>query len=282
MVYLDPISPLRLDRSIVDRLLYCAEYDIPIIFAGGANLGSGAPITPEGGLVQGSAESIAGMVIASLKNPNVKFLYGANTSVLDMRTSIVCYGAPEWFRTVAMYADMGKYYNLSSWGTAGCTDSFSIDAQAAMEAYEGILLAAISGTTLAHDVGFLAHGALFDARMLVLADEMIKRARYLIKGAELSEKNLAVDVIDEVARTNSLYLAHPHTSELFRNVLWLPPSYINRRNIREYVHQKNLTDHLSEEVDRILSSHKPEPLPPDKLKAVNHYLDELKTNSTVQ
>jgi len=275
LAYLEPISPLRFNRSIVTRVLYCAEHGIPILFAAGANCGGGAPVTPEGGLVQGSAESLAGLVLALLKNENAKFVYGANTSVIDMRTSIISYGAPEWYRTVAMYADMGKHYNLPSWGTAGCTDSFALDAQSAMEAYEGILLALLSGTSLAHDVGFMAHGALYDARMLILTDEMVKRARFLLKDVDVSDDALSVDMIDEVARTNALYLAHPRTCQIFRNVLWLPPAYINRSNIADYVKKRPLADYLNEAVAGALSSHQPKELPEPKVTEVQQYLDSL-------
>ncbi len=174
-----------------------------------------------------------------------------------------------------MYADMGKFFDLPSWGTAGCSDSFSIDAQAALESYEGILLAAQSGTTLAHDVGYLAHGALYDPRMLVLTDEMVNRARFLMKEADLTEKSLAVDVIDEVARMNDLYLAHPHTSEVFRTSLWLPPAYINRRNIADFSLGHDLAGMLSERVQGILSTHTPKPLPTDTLDAIHAYLNSI-------
>jgi trimethylamine--corrinoid protein Co-methyltransferase len=275
LAYLEPISPLKLDRGVAERVLYCAEHDIPIIFAAGANCGSGAPITSEAGVVQGGAESLAGLVLALLKNEAAKFVYGSNTSVMDMATSIVSYGAPEWFRTVAMYADMGKYYDLPSWGTAGCSDSFAIDAQAAMEAYEGILMAHMAGATLAHDVGFLAHGVLYDAKMLVLADEMIKRARHLLKPVDLSERTLAADVIDEVARKNELYLAHAHTAELFREALWLAPSYINRRSVIESKEGRALADLLGERVTSILSSHEAKELPAAKAEEIDEYLRSL-------
>ncbi len=86
---LEPISPLKMDRSSTERLLYCAEHGIPFVYASGANCGSGAPVTPVGGLVQGSAESLSGLVLAMLKNEQARFVYGSNTSVLDMTTSIV-------------------------------------------------------------------------------------------------------------------------------------------------------------------------------------------------
>ena len=275
LAYLEPMSPLKMDRAVTDRLLYCAEHDIPFMFAAGANSGAGAPITPEGGLVQGSAESLAGLVLALLKNENARFVFGANTSSMDKRSMIVCYGAPEWFKTVAMYTDMGKYYKLPSWGTAGCSDSFSIDAQAAMEAHEGILLALQSGSTVVHDVGYLAHGELYDTGMLILTDIMINRARHLLKSADLSEKGLAVAVIDEVARRDDLYLTQDHTAENFKDALWIPPKTIERGKIAKGQQAQEMTQLLREEANRILSSHTPRELPAEKMAQIDQYIDSL-------
>ncbi len=275
LAYLEPLSPLRKDRSCTERLLFCAANGIPIMYAAGANCGAGAPITPEGGVVQGSAESLAGLVLALLKSENAKFVFGSNTSAMDMRSMVVSYGAPEWFKTTAMYADMGKYYNLPSWGTAGSSDSFFIDAQAAMEAYEGILLALQSGATVAHDVGYLAHGELYDARMLVLADLMINRAKYLLKPVDLSDDKLAVDVIDEVARGDDLYLTHPHTADHFKEALWLPPKYIERGKTEGQAQARELPDLLKDEVNDTLSHHAPKELPAAIIDQINQYIGAL-------
>jgi trimethylamine--corrinoid protein Co-methyltransferase len=188
---------------------------------------------------------------------------------------IVCYGAPEWFKTVAMYADMGKYYKLPSWGTAGSSDSLFIDAQAAMEAHEGILLALQSGSTLVHDVGYLAHGELYDAGMLILTDIMINRARHLLKSADLSEKGLAVDVIDEIARQDDSYLTHDHTAENFKDALWIPPKTIERGKIEKREQAPEMTQLLREEANRILSSHKPKELSADKLAQIDQFIGSL-------
>jgi trimethylamine--corrinoid protein Co-methyltransferase len=266
LAYLEPISPLKMDESGTDRLLYCAKNEIPR---------SGAPITPEGGVIQGSAESLAGLILALLKNENARFVYGANTSSLDMKTTLVCYGAPEWFKTVAMYADMGNYYNLPSWGTAGSSDSFYIDAQAAMEAYEGILLALQSGSSLVHDVGYLAHGELYDARMLVLTNEMIRRAKHVLKEVDLSKNALAVEVINDVARRNDLYLAHTHTFENFKKALWLPPPYINREQISERGHGGELNELLTDEVAKILLGYKPKEFDDWKNNQIYQYVESI-------
>lgn len=270
IAYLEPVSPLIINKSIADRILYCAEHNIPILFAAGANLGSGAPTTPELGVVQGNAEFLAGLVLAKLKNPDVSVVYGANTSLMDMKTSIVCYGAPEWTKTVAMYADMGKYYNLPSWGTAGCSDSFCMDVQAAWEAQESILFALMSGTTMAHDVAFLAHGELYDPRMLILTDEMIKRARHLLKEIDVSKEALDTSIIDDVSRSNGLYLSHSHTAKNFKNALWLPPGYIERGNVVKQTEPDKLPGLLTEEITK-LCEHK-SPLPADIVEQIHQYL----------
>jgi len=274
LAYLEPISPLIMDREGCERLLFCAEYGIPVLWAAGANCGSGAPITPEGGVVQGGAESLAGLVLATLKNERIQFVYGANTSAMDMRSTIICYGDPIWFKTTAMYADLGRFYKLPTWGTAGSSDSFSIDAQAAMEAYEGISLGFMAGTTLAHDVGYLAHGELYDARMLVLTDMMIGRVQQILKRVDLSDEALAVEVIDDVARSGELFLAHPHTLENFRKVQWFPPKYINRKHFT-LEKEVDMTDLLSDEVDNILSNHQPKQLAGEVIEKIDQHLDTL-------
>lgn len=271
LAYIEPISPLIFDERCTDRLLYCAEYAIPFLFAAGANCGGGAPVTVEGGVVQGTAESLAGLALATLKNEKVRFVYGTNTSSMDMRSMIVSYGSPEWAKTVAMYAEMGEYYHLPSWGTAGCSDSYSIDGQSAMEAYEGIFWAVQSGTTLAHDVGFLGHGEAYHPGMLILTDMMIQRARYVLRKVDLSEEALAIDVIDEVARAGSLYVAHPHTAKHFRKALWIPPPWIFRDKIEQLYHRKKLSELLADEAGNILSRHHPEELCPCIAKQVDDY-----------
>ncbi|MBT4267912.1 MAG: hypothetical protein HN580_09785 [Deltaproteobacteria bacterium] len=272
IAYLEPLSPLRFDKVGIDKLLYCSENEIPFIFGAGANSGVLAPVTPEGGVVQGGAESLAGLVIAFLKNPQAKFIYGSNTSSADMRTGFVCYGAGEWFRTVAMYADMGKYYDLPSWGTAGCTDAMEIDGQAAWEAYRGIMMAVQSRSSLVHDMGYMCFGELYDPLMLVLVIEMLKEAKHLLKPAELTEEALSVKVIHEVATTSSFFLSHPDTAKNHKKRIW-NSKLINRSKIGQDYKQQ--TNRLKNRVREIVSGHNVEPLDLSKDKKITQYLESI-------
>ncbi len=278
IAYLEPNFPLAMDQSSIERLLYCAEWEIPFAYAAGANCGVAAPVTLAGAVAQGSAESLAGLVLALCKNENVRFIYGANSSSADMVSGKVLYGAPEWFKTVGMYADMGDFYNLPTWGTAGGSDALGLDSQAGMEAYEGIILAVQSGATLVHDVGYLAYGTLYDSRMLKLTNDMIVRARHLTSEVDVDSHHLALDAIDDVARQRDGYRTfyeHPHTVEYFRQSLWIPPSYVSRRLIDAGQIQRDLKDGLTEAVEKILNNHKPQELDENKVTAIGEYLHAI-------
>lgn len=231
----------------------------------------------EGALAQGTAESLAALVILQLKHPMAGFVFGANSWATDMRSSVVCYGSPEVGTSTAAYADMGRFYGLPSWGGAGCTDAQYLDAQAGEEAFQSILLALQAGASIAHDVGFLAYGALYDARFLVLNDEMIARARHIWKPLNLTEENLALQVIDDVARASikgegpTIYLKHPHTAKNFRRSLYLPPSYIERGTLEPESPATALLEKLGARVKKFLAA-EPEPtIPADLVKRLHTF-----------
>ncbi len=275
IAYLEPISPLRFDPTVTSRLRYCARENIPVAFAAGANCGGGAPITPEGGVVQGNAECLAGIVIAALYSDQPKLIYGANTSAMDMNTMIVCYGAPEWFRTVAMYAEMGRFYGLPSWGTGGCTDARVINSQAGMEAYEGILMALLSSSTMVHDVGFLGHGEVYHPGMLVLSKAMIDRARFLIKEPDMSSEALALEVIHHVSRHKGyLYLADAHSAKNFGSALWLAPRFFEKGYMEDW-DANSFQDRLTEEANKVLATAAPDLLDDRRAAEIDGYLASL-------
>jgi trimethylamine--corrinoid protein Co-methyltransferase len=272
--YVDPISPLYLDREGTSKLLFLAGKGYPCLFAAGANSGATAPITIEGAVNQGNAEFLAGLVVATLKHERARLVSGANSSSMDMRTSAVCYGAPEWARTVAMYAGLGQFYNLPSWGFAGGSDAVEPNFQAGMEAYESVLLALQTEATLVHDMGYLKRGYLYDPRMLVLTQMMVERARNLLKPFDLTEEGLAGQVIDDVARKKDgvdNYPSHPHTYQNFGQVLWAAPRYFERGLDLE----RDLLDLLTGEVKNILANHTPTPLSTTMTAKIDQYLASL-------
>lgn len=174
--YLEPVSPLKIESDIAEKVMFCAKNNIPLLFAAGANISVQAPGTPEGAVIQGTAESLSGLVLAYLTNPEVKFIFGANSADFDGNKGIVSYGGPGWSKTMAYYAEIAKKLNLPVWGAAGCTDSNRLDAQAGMEKTLSLLTAELCGSTLIHDVGYLGHGNLADTRAYVFDSEIDRKS----------------------------------------------------------------------------------------------------------
>mgnify|MGYP002866106881 CR=1 FL=1 len=67
---------------------------------------------------------------------------------MEMRTTIFPYGAPELSYLVAALTEICHYHKLPMFGTAGCSDSYAMDAQAAAEVTYQVILTMLSGADL--------------------------------------------------------------------------------------------------------------------------------------
>jgi len=91
----EPISPLIHSPDAVEKLVMCAEWGIPIVYSPMPEAGSTAPASTAAVVVQGNAETLSGLVIHQLKHSGAPFIYGAIPSMMDMKSTVVSYGAPE-------------------------------------------------------------------------------------------------------------------------------------------------------------------------------------------
>ena len=276
LAYVEPRSPLIFDDSSIQRLFYAAENGIPYTYAAGANCGVSAPVKLQGAVVQGTAESLGGLVLGTLKNPNSKFVFGANSAGVNMKTAWVSYGNPAWHVTTGMYASIGDYLNLPSWGTGGATDSVRVDAQAGAESEEGIFMAVMHGTSMVHDAGFYNYGYAYDPKYLVFIDGLVKRARHFEKSLTFNDEDLCMDQIDDVARhpEDGGFIMHEETARHLRESLYQPPDYMNTARI-DSGNISVLGEQLAAERARILNEHVVTPLDVSTMNRVNEYMRGL-------
>ena len=71
--YSEPISPLVYFDPAVDKILYCAEHNIPLINFPAPQACGSAPASLAGTIIQGSAESLSGLVLHQLTHPGAPF-----------------------------------------------------------------------------------------------------------------------------------------------------------------------------------------------------------------
>jgi trimethylamine--corrinoid protein Co-methyltransferase len=256
-IYAEPNSPFVHTREATEKLLIAAEESIPLVFVPAPSACGTAPATLAGVLTEGLADTLAGLVAHQLVRPGAPFVMGGVFTTLDMRTMVFSYGAPELLLMDAALSDIGKYLGIPVFSTAGCSDAKVFDQQAGLEAGMSVLMAALSGASLIHDVGYLESGLLGSLDMLVFSNEAISMAKRLMRGIDVQPQTLAVEVLSEVGPGGNFF-DHVHTLEHFRKEIWIPELLDrNNRQAWEQGGQKSTGDRARERVRQILGSHKP-------------------------
>ncbi|NDJ78690.1 MAG: trimethylamine methyltransferase [Chloroflexi bacterium] len=274
LLYPEPISPLLMPSEVIQKILFCAEKGIPTAFVPSANPGGGGPITLAGALALGNAECLVGLILTQLVRPGTPFLYGFNTASLDMKTTIVSYGSPEWSMGMAACNDLARHYNLPVWGFGGATDSKVVDAQAGAEYTFSLLTALLSRTTLVHDVGYIEYGAGAAMEALVIADEIISMARVFARGIEVNPTTLALDAIARV-KPGAGFLADDHTLEHWREAQW-KPNIVDRSRYQQWDEKgrQDMNARANARARDILADHQTPPLSAEAEAAIADVLGQ--------
>jgi trimethylamine---corrinoid protein Co-methyltransferase len=260
VVYIEPSSPLTHSIEAVGKLLYAAEHGIPAIYTPCIMAGGTGPVTMAGTMVQAVAEFLVGVVLAQHQRRGAGVIMGGVNSPMDMSTSILSYGAPELALVSAAMTDVARGLGVPMFSTAGCSDAKLLDQQAAIEATFSIVVAALSGANLIHDVGYLESGLLGSFDMLVMADEVIGMAKRLLSGGRVTPVTLAVEVVERVG-PGGHFLAQEHTRRHFREEVWFP-GLIDRQMRRAWESggRQTMGDRVRARVRHLLESHTPQPL----------------------
>ncbi len=269
-LYSEPSTPLRHSETAVGKLLYMAEQQLPVIHSPAPMMGGTAPATLAGGLAIGNAEVLSGLVMHQLKHRGAPFIYGSGLHHIDMRTMISVYGAPEFQLARVGVMEMGRHYGLPTWGYAGHSDSCAMDEQAATDATFSVLVALLSGTNLAHDIGYLEAGMTTSPEMMLLCAENIAMMRRFMNGISFDAESLALEAINQVGPGGD-FLTSDHTLSHFRE-FWQPELF-DRRRLADWVADgsRRTGDRLRDKAVAIIEDHKPEPLP-DKVRSEIDYI----------
>lgn len=270
VLYAMPTAPLMHTREALQALMLAADHFMPCIYASGAMAGATGPVTQAGTLVSSNVEMLTGLVIHQLRSPGAPFVYGATLGPLQMKTTINIYNGPESMQMQVACLQLGRFYNLPTFATGGCSDSKLFDQQAAAEASLSLMTCALAGGNLIHDVGYLESGNCSSHEALVFADEMIGQMRFLLNGFSLDEASLARDVMERVGIGGN-YLTDDHTLDNYARTTWYPDMIDHgNHSMWQTGGSQDLGSKVREKARRILQNHTPQPLGEDisrKLRA---------------
>lgn len=246
----------------LELLLTSAACDIPLLYYSTPALGANSPCSVAGTLVLMNADWLANLVIHQLKRPGAPFCaVGPTVQVMDMRTTLWSYCAPETLMAYGAVADLAHWYGFPAFGLEMISDTPAIDAQTGMEMFAQCLWAYLSGVEMVHNAGLLGSAKLYALEANILADEIIAYTRAAVQDPSITSAEIgeAVALIKE-AGPNAEYVTNEHTYTHFRD-FWYPKLFYRDRFVPGADgFGTDLNARLNGRARTILEQHQPEPL----------------------
>jgi trimethylamine--corrinoid protein Co-methyltransferase len=192
-------SPLRYDQRMLGGLISYARAGqcpiiTPFILAGAMS-----PITIAAALAQQNAEALAGIALTQLINPGCPVIYGGFTTNVDMKSGSPAFGTPEGAWALLVGAQLARFYKLPYRGSGSLNTSKVPDAQASWETQWSIWPVMLAHTNFVlHSVGWLEGGLTASFEKFIIDAETLAMFFHFLKGFEISDDTLALDMIAEV------------------------------------------------------------------------------------
>ena len=271
---INSLSPLQFDAEQLEGVMEAAKLGLPIVVTPEIMSGLNGPATIAGTLVQQNAEVLSCVVLTQLVNPGTPVAYGTVSTILDMRTSLIAYGAIELGLINVATAQLARYCNLPCRGSGFCSDSKQVDVQAGYETALTGLCAALGGANVIHyAVGNLESSKTFSFEKAATDHEIIGMIMRFLRGIDVREETLAVDLINRVGPGNH-FLREAHTRKYFQKEHFMV-ELIDRFD-RESEGRTNMLDRAKEKVRKTLKDHQPQPLDRDVKKELATIVEEVK------
>jgi len=268
------LGPLVIPDAIIANAFWAAGHGVPVVYHGPGVAGISAPVTGAGTLVVELAGCLAGLAAIQLRKPGAPVCIGSVPSPMDPQNGRPLYGSPELSLYSAALSEMATYLNLPLIGTSGASEAKTVDLQAAIESTIQVIFSLLSRTTIPHDAGFLDCADIGSLEMLVMNDEIISMARRMMRGIEVSDATLMLDVIDRVGPGGE-FISAKETAKNFRKEIWLP-HLMDRQPWNQWERNGSLSmlERIQSRIRKILETHVPHPMPDGALEKINAILNK--------
>lgn len=264
--YINVTDGLIANQEALQKCMYLASKGLPQLYI---PLGQG-PHSVGGNTAFAYAGVLLGVVLAQLVNEGSPVAVpGWGGALINLKTMAGSYGMADG---QGLALAMGHYYDLPTFGMAGCTDSKVLDAQAGAEIAFSLLLQTLQGGNIIHDLGFMDSGMQGSLALMAICNDWVQWIRHATAGVDVSHEGMALDVVHQVGPSGD-YLSHPHTLEHCRDGCY--PDLVDMGTYARWVKQGSLdmTARAANQVDQILAEHKAEPLPDDIQREIHKVVE---------
>jgi trimethylamine--corrinoid protein Co-methyltransferase len=261
------IAPLAQDEHGLETALIYAEAGIPVSFMAMPTMGSTAPATPLGALVQGDAEAVSGMVLLQLAHPGAPVFHSNLISLMHPQTGGYIGEVPLPLSLLAV--EMAHAWQVPSLGGGSVsTDAAEIGWQVGCDVGFGAATIPLYAGEVCAYLGLTGGAMILSPEKLILDYEVCQYAYDVLHGFEFREADMALDVITRVGPRGH-FLAQKHTRKHIRDFR-LPPW---RLRLDPEGNQRDPRDVAREVFKEIAATHQPQPLPQQVLAELDRILD---------
>ncbi|MGD8403432.1 MAG: trimethylamine methyltransferase family protein [Anaerolineales bacterium] len=271
------VSPLRYAPETVEVLTEVVRQEMPVFLSSAPQAGATSPAALAGSLVQINAEELSGITYCQLVKPGTPVVLGYVPSVADLRTGNFVGGAVEFGLMNAAVAQMGQFYNLPVYNSSGLSDSKLPDIQAGYEKGITGLAAALAGANfIHHSAGFLESMLTVAYEQYIIDDDINGAIMRAVRGIEVNDETLSVDLIDEVCCGEGHFLG-TQQSLTFMNSEYYYPHTSDRQSRDNWAADGGLDmrERACIKAREILRSHRPEPIPAEIDAAIRERFEIL-------
>jgi len=268
-----PVSPLNFPNDSAAAIIEIARNGIPFAPLPCPTAGTTAPFSIAGAVTQQNAEVLAAIVLAQLVHPGLPVIYCGRLAMMEPRTGLSVWGGVELGLASAATVQIGHRYGLPVNVYGFSTNSHTLDIQSGFERSLNAILPALAGADELSGIGEMEAGVMGSFAQIVCDNEIAASVRRLIKGFEITEDSLAVDVISSIMRGTHNFLGQKHTMRYLRAGEVLLTSLAERSSWENWeAHgRQGMAERAQSEAMNILQNHQVPPLSDDQERE----LDEI-------
>ena len=229
------VPPMKFATESCLVMEECIRQGMPILLLSAGQAGATAPAPIAGAIVQAVAECLAGLVYVNAIKPKHPVIFGTWPFVSDLRTGAMSGGSGEQALLTAGCAQMHHFYDLPGGAAAGIADAKMPDMQAGWEQATSSVMAGLAGLNMVYEAAGM-HASLlgFCLESLVLGDDLLGQAMRCVRGIEVTEDSVSLDVIRKTCLSGpGHYLGSDQTLSLMQTE-YIYPALGDRTSPKEW------------------------------------------------
>lgn len=211
--YLNPITPLILNKSTTDKLIESINNNLPVMYSNYCMYGGSSPVTEGGSLALLNAELLAGLVFSQLVKEGSKMILGSLPAAFNMST-MGSYYTPTTYLLNLACAEMMEFYEIPHCGTSGSSDAWDADLLGASNLWQNHLSSCIGKVGCAPFVGGTFDSMAFSPKTAILSNHIIGEAKKFAKGFTLNDQTVNIEEINSVGHGGNYFTSEQTLNSL--------------------------------------------------------------------